>query len=208
LQSVREEEKSHIAREIHDELGQTLTALSMDLAWLERKIPDQDESVVKKIKSMELFIQNTVQTIHQIITELRPQILDMMGIAEALKWQSGEFQKRTGIHCEIFSTPEEIELDPDRSITLFRIYQEALTNVARHAEAKKVTSHFQIFEERLELEVRDDGKGIPQDKVFSETSFGLLGMRERVLLWGGQVEIMGSLGIGTTVQVSIPLNKI
>jgi signal transduction histidine kinase len=208
LQSVREEEKSYIAREIHDELGQSLTALSMDLAWLEKKIPERDEAVVKKIESMELFIQNTVQTIHQIITELRPQILDVMGIMEALKWQTREFQKRTGIHCEIFSTQEEIDLDPDRSITLFRIYQESLTNVARHAEAKKVTSHFQVFPDRLELEVRDDGKGIPEDKVFSETSFGLLGMRERVLLWGGQVKIMGSLGIGTTVQVSIPLNKI
>lgn len=206
LQSAQEEERSRIAREIHDELGQALTALSLDLAWLERKLPQEQGPILNQIHSMIQFIDTTIERVQKIVTELRPQILDDLGLCDALKWQIKEFKKRTGIQCELTLNPKEIHLDPDRSTTIFRIYQEALTNVARHASASKVFASFKQIKNQLELEIRDNGKGIEEDQISNPKSLGLIGVYERALLLGGTVHIQGRPGKGTTITVRIPIN--
>ncbi len=206
LQSIQEEERSRIAREIHDELGQALTALSLDLAWIERRLPQEQDSILIKIGSMIPFIDATIKRVQRIATELRPEILDMLGLCDALKWQTKEFKKRTGIQCELTLHPKKIHLDPDRSTTFFRIYQEALTNVARHADASEVFASFKQNQNQLELEVRDNGKGIEEDQISNIKSLGLTGIYERALPWGGTVLIKGRPGKGTTITVRIPIN--
>jgi len=206
VQSVREEEKINIAREIHDELGQTLSALNMDLAWLEGRIQDPDPAISLKIETMSETVENIVNRVHQIITHLRPQMLDVLGICDALQWQTREFQKRTGIECDLFIDPEKMQVDPERSIALFRIYQESLTNVARHAHARSVKARFEKQADHIALEVRDDGVGISRDHIVGESSFGLLGIRERALVFGGRVTISGAPGEGTTLKVEIPVS--
>jgi len=152
---------------------------------------------------MFLFIESIVQTIQKIVTELRPEILDAYGLLEALKWQATQFQNRTGIQCEL-SCPDHINLDPSRSTMFFRIYQESLTNIVRHAKASKVRAHFRINKNGLELTVEDNGVGIEKEQILGEKSLGLMGMRERALTWGGKVTFRGEKGKGTTISVNIP----
>ena len=211
LQSVREEERTRIAREIHDELGQILTGLKIDLSWLDAELAAGDLTTPRlpreKVKSMSNLIDTTIQVVRKIATELRPGILDDLGLAAALEWQAQEFQTRTGIRCEFTSTLEEIDLDAGRSTAVFRIFQETLTNVARHAHATGVRISVKEQGSQLLLEVRDDGRGITDHELANPRSLGLLGMRERALLFGGEVKIGGVLGNGTTVTVSVPLSK-
>ncbi len=205
LQSAREEEKTHIAREIHDELGQTLTALKLDLSWVSKNLTKRDEDVLGKIGSMIELVENTIKMVQRIASELRPQILDILGLSEALRWQAKQFQNRTGIDCELTMQPEDIELDPDRSIAFFRIFQEALTNIARHAEATKIQASFKLCLEAIVLKVEDNGKGMDLEKAEDPSSLGLIGIRERSLVWGGQTTIKSQPGHGTLIEVSIPL---
>ena len=205
LQTAREEERTRIAREIHDELGQALTALKMDLSWLKKRLGPEQDSLEAKTATMEQVIDATMRTIHRLSGELRPGILDDLGLAAAIEWQAGEFENRTGIPCRVQVSPEEITLDRERSTAVFRIFQEALTNVARHAQATEVTASLQTREGAVELEVADDGRGITKPELASPRSFGLLGIRERVLFLGGAVAISGAPGKGTTVRVEIPL---
>ena len=205
LQSAREEEKSHIAREIHDELGQTLTALKLDLSWVNRYLGKDTTGVAEKIASMIDLVESTIVMVQRIASELRPQILDILGLSEALRWQEREFQKRTGIDCELTIQPDPIEIDAERAITLFRIFQEALTNIARHSRATKVWARLQMDDEHIALKVEDNGEGMNLDKVEDPSSLGLIGIRERSLVWGGNTAISSELGCGTKIEVTIPL---
>jgi PAS domain S-box-containing protein len=204
LQSAREQERTNMAREIHDELAQALTALKMDISWLTNKLPKDQQTLLDKTKAMIKLTDMTIKTVKKISTELRPGILDDLGLVAAIEWQAEEFKNRTGITCELTIDPEDIILDQDRSTTIFRIFQETLTNVARHAKATAVTVSLKEKDSSLELRVRDSGKGITKEQISDPKSFGLMGIRERAKSWGGEVKISGRPGKGTTVVVRIP----
>lgn len=204
LISVREEERAHIAREIHDELGQVLTGLKMEVTWLAKRL--REKPLLEKTDSMCKLIDTTVQTVRKIATGLRPEMLDDMGLIAAVGWQAKEFQKRTGIRCRA-KLPPEVKFDIDISTTMFRIFQEILTNVARHSRATRVDIELTLNEDRVGLEVVDNGVGIGDEDVTGKKSLGLLGMHERALLFGGEVKITGTPGHGTRVSVSIPMKQ-
>jgi PAS domain S-box-containing protein len=205
LGSVREQERTVIAREIHDELGQSLTALKMDLSWLYKKMPRDKALLPKRTKSMLGLVDATIQSVKRISSELRPGLLDDIGVSAAIEWQCGEFQNHTGIKCEVNVGPEDIILDQERSIAIFRIFQEALTNVARHAKATRVKASLKKKGGKLELKVRDNGRGITEEKISDPKSFGFVGMKERAHFLDGTVEIRGIRDKGTLITVRIPL---
>jgi signal transduction histidine kinase len=208
LQSVREEERARIARELHDELGQSLTGLKFDLSWLHHHLSENDPAVLptcqQKVRTMLELIDSTIQLGRKIAMELRPGILDDLGLVDALEWQGQEFQARTGIHCEFISLPTELQLDEYRTTSLFRIFQEALTNVARHANADQVSIDLRQQPNEIVLEIKDNGRGITEQEIRNARSFGLLGIRERALGFGGAVSIHGQPGQGTVVTVTVP----
>ncbi|MCD6384549.1 PAS domain S-box protein [Candidatus Sumerlaeota bacterium] len=206
LDSVREEERTQIAREIHDELGQTLTALKMDVYWLANRLPKHHTSLIKKTETMLKLIDMTIQTVKRISTELRPGLLDDLGLATAIVWQAEEFQKRTGTKCEVQLSPEDIVVDKARATVIFRIFQETLTNVARHSQASRVSVSLRQKHNKLVLTVKDNGIGINKKQIYDPHSFGLIGMRERCYSIGGTLSITGRHNKGTTVIVTIPLN--
>jgi PAS domain S-box-containing protein len=206
LLSIREEERTHISREIHDELGQALTALKMDVAWLQRHLEPDQTALLARTEVMCELIDTTVQTVRRISTELRPAILDDLGLLPALEWQLEEFQRRTAIQSRLACKPEEeIALDAEGRTTAFRIFQEALTNVARHANASHVEIRLEETTDHLVLCIQDDGRGITDGEINDPQSIGLLGMRERALRHGGEVEVDGQPGQGTTVVLRLPL---
>lgn len=209
LQSVREEERARIAREIHDELGQTLTALRLDLAWLQNKLSaieaEQTRQLLEPIREMSKLVDTTIQTVRRISTELRPRVLDELGLLPALEWQTEEFQNHTGIHCTFFSNVDDIHLDQHRATAIFRILQESLTNVIRHANATEVTVRLRVSNGQLKLTVEDNGKGIAKEQTLNLRSFGILGMKERAHLLGGNVSIAPRDAGGTVVAVELPL---
>jgi PAS domain S-box-containing protein len=207
LQEAREKERTAIAREIHDELGQALTALKMDLSWLKKRLPKNQKKLLEKEASMSELVEGTIQTVKKISSELRPGILDHLGLTAAIEWQAEEFQKRNGIPCSVSIVPEEIVPDRDRSTTIFRIFQETLTNIVRHAKATEVSVRLEKEEGRLALEVRDNGRGITEKQVSDPKSLGLMGIRERAAYWGGKVVVQGIRSGGTTVTVRIPLDR-
>jgi signal transduction histidine kinase len=202
LVTIREEERAHIAREIHDELGQVLTGLKMEVTWLAKRLKDQ--ALLEKTDSICSLIDSTVQTVRKIATGLRPEMLDDMGLIAAVGWQAKEFQKRTGIRCRV-KLPPEVKLDIDVSTTMFRIFQEILTNVARHSRATRIDVELEVAPDHVALDVADNGVGITDGDMTGKKSLGLLGMHERALLFGGDVRITGTPSHGTTVAVSIPL---
>ncbi len=204
LESVREQERTNIAREIHDELAQALTALKMDLSWLYNKLQRDQIPLIEKTRSMGKLIDDTIRTVKRISAELRPGVLDDLGLVAAIEWQAEEFQNRTGINCRVNVDPDELAVDQERSTAIFRIFQETLTNVARHARATKVTVSLVNKTASLKLRVADNGVGISERQILDSKSFGLIGMRERVHLWGGRVVIKGRRGKGTTVEVDLP----
>jgi PAS domain S-box-containing protein len=203
LQSVREEERARMAREIHDELGQALTAIKIDLASLVSELPPKQTQALRR-KSIMTLIDETIQTVRRISTELRPGILDDLGLVAAVEWAAEEFQARTGTKCHISLPPADIALDPEHATALFRIFQETLTNVARHANATEVNVRLAYDKRDASLEVRDNGQGISEEQLTAANSLGLLGMLERALLLGGELTINGVPGQGTTVRVRIP----
>lgn len=204
LQSVREEERTHIARAIHDELGQALTGLKMDVAWLQKHLDQPQPALLQKTQAMSDLIDITVQTVRRISTELRPGILDL-GLVATIEWQLQEFQMRSGIEGNLISAPEETALDADGATTVFRIFQEILTNVVRHAQATQVVVILDESAEYLMLQVRDNGRGITDSQIHSPKSIGLLGMQERARLRAGHIHFDGSPDQGTVVTVRIPL---
>jgi len=212
LQSVREEERKHLAQEFHDQLGQTLTAIKMDLSMLHRAIADPGKElsrsvIAQGIESSQDMIDRAIAIIREILSELRPELLDQLGIVPTLEWEVERFQRKSGISCTFSSSVEAIDLDPKKAIALYRIFQEAVTNVARHAKATSVVVSLRREGTCLVLEIKDDGVGISADVEQRARSFGLIGMRERAVLLGGTVEISGVEGKGTTVLVRIPYEQ-
>lgn len=208
LQYIREEERTRIAREIHDELGQVLTALKMDLSLLNHGLLESSESMprfrlMEEIASMRRLVDRTIQTVRRISTELRPEVLDHLDLRAAMEWQIQEFQVRSGIICEFRSNVDAIDIDRDSATALFRIFQEAMTNVARHSNASRVNIGLMQMDDSLLMEVSDNGRGITESNIANARSFGILGIKERALLLGGEVEIKGSPGQGTTLSVRV-----
>lgn len=207
LQYVREEERTRIAREVHDELGQALTGIKLDLAWLAVRLPRSQRPMLEKVADMSAHIDATIQAVRRIATELRPGILDDLGLVAALEWQANEFQGRTGITCRVTSSLPEEQLDADLNTAFFRIFQETLTNVIRHANASRVDVHLAPVDDTIVLTVRDNGRGITPSEIRDRRSIGLLGMGERAALLGGKVDIRGAPGQGTAVTVRIPRHR-
>ncbi|HTI08636.1 MAG TPA: PAS domain S-box protein [Puia sp.] len=207
LQDIREEERTAIAREIHDELGQQLTGLKMDLSWIgKRKIVQEDIEVRQKVLTVMNLLDSTIKTVRRIATDLRPSILDDLGLIAAIEWQSQEFEKRSGISTTFVSTIDECKYSSVISIGLFRICQETLTNVARHANASKIRISLQEREDaNILLKIEDDGKGFEVGKIGAKKTLGLLGMKERTLMMGGQFRMDSHPGKGTTLSVTVPL---
>ncbi len=207
LESVREGERKTIAREIHDELGQILTALKIDLSSLAEGSAEEQHLPLRNVKSMNELIDMAIESVERISMELRPPILDDLGIAVALEWQAEDFNRRTKIKCEFISKPKDIVLDPDRSTALFRIFQEALTNVARHSNASKVKAVLTKETDRIVLTIKDNGKGIEKRQIADPMAFGIIGMKERARFLGGEARFNSAPGKGTSITVSIPLTK-
>ena len=204
LQTQQEEERLHIAREIHDELAQALTVLKIDVAWLSHRLAASDASYRQRLSEMAGMLDTLVNTVRRIGTELRPHILDDLGLTAAIEWQLQEVCKRTGMAHQLELPAEEIPLGQAQATAIFRIFQEALTNVLRHAAANKVSVRLVQRPEALLLQVVDNGRGITPEQLTARHSLGLLSMRERAHLWGGEVTIEGKPGLGTIVSVRIP----
>jgi|GEM_PF-328183 len=205
LQNVREEERTHIAREIHDELGQQLTVLKMDVSWLNKKITNPDEPIRAKMKELLSMLDETVKTVRRISSELRPSLLDDLGLTAALEWQLKEFEKRSGIKTKFDAPEAEIQLSNNVKTAFFRIFQESLTNVARHSGAKKLSVSLGTRDDHFVLTIIDDGKGFDEQKLAEKRTLGILGMQERTSMIGGSYKITGEPGKGTTVEVAISL---
>jgi len=203
LQSVREEERARISREVHDELGQSLTAVKMDLAWLAGRLPQRDGPMLKRIRSTQQLADSIIRSIRRISTELRPAVLDL-GLAAAVEWQVQEFEARSGIRCKVRLLTRQV-VASNASTAMFRIFQETLTNVARHAKATRAEVVLQKQRDRLVLLIHDNGRGFDQADPSLSKSLGLLGMRERAAILGGRVSISSAPGKGTTVTAWIPL---
>jgi PAS domain S-box-containing protein len=202
---VREEERTRISREIHDELGQQITCLKMDASWLARRIPASEEIVHEKLLGMISMMDNTVKTIRRISSDLRPGVLDNLGLIAALDWQTSEFCKNTEIKCEFKSQPGDIVIAKSLATGIFRIYQEALTNILRHSKATNVYAVITETTEFITLDVSDNGQGFITDNITSHTTLGLIGMRERAAMMGGELRIESTPGVGTHVLLKIPL---
>ncbi len=209
VESVREEERTGIARDLHDELGQSLTALKMDLAWIARRVSGKPAAapdvILTKIREMSQMTDDVINHVRRISSELRPGLLDDLGLLAALDWQGHEFAKRTGTSCTLQSNVGDAQLGRDVSTCVFRVFQEALTNIARHAEAKHVDVQLERREGLLHLEVRDDGRGIAREELLNPSSLGLLGVRERARRLGGTATIAAAPNGGTVVSLTIPL---
>lgn len=206
LQSSSENDRMEFAREVHDELGQALTALKIDMFWIRNRLPDGNKSLAVKADECLALIDSTIRSVRRICTELRPDVLDHLGIVAAVEWQIAEFRKRTGIGCGLKIRPRDINIDRDLSITVFRIIQEALTNIIRHAGATEMDFAMDCTDDSLSFRISDNGKGIPQKVLNGQKSFGLMGISERVRSWNGTLHIEGAPGKGTTLSVTIPLD--
>ncbi|MDB6035584.1 MAG: signal transduction histidine kinase, partial [Verrucomicrobiales bacterium] len=210
LQQIREEERTRIARDIHDVLAQELTRVKIDVAWLQRKLNQpfskklQKEMSQKTLEMLEMT-DSSITTVQRIASDLRPVGLDTLGIVSAIEWQAEDFQKRTGVKCSVKIPDADLELDSERATAIFRIVQECLTNVVRHAQAKRVQICLEKTSGEIRLQVHDNGIGISDKKANDLACMGLLGMRERGLQFGGALHIAGKPGKGTTVSLVLPI---
>jgi len=209
LETAREQERARVARELHDELGQVLTTLKLEFMWLVEELgkghPKPGLQMVNKLQALVGLIEVSIQSVRQISADLRPAVLDHLGLVEAIQWEASKFEARTGIRCRFTSELRREFGDAARALALFRILQEALTNVTRHAHAGAVRIMLKERGNFLTLTVKDNGRGITKAQMSSVESIGLLGMGERARLLGGRVSIAGISGRGTTVAVRVPL---
>ncbi len=207
LQLVREEDRKQVARDLHDQIGQILTAIKMDMTWMTRHLPESEAEVLARLKESIQLINDGVKAVRVICSGLRPGVLDDLGLAAAIEWQASEFASRNGVLCQVNVPPVDLHLDGDRATAAFRIFQECMTNVIRHAQAKSVRIDLCQEEENILLVVEDDGIGFHESE-FSNAfgSLGLLGMKERAQFCGGDVQITSSSGKGTTVTVRVPVD--
>ncbi|RYF95986.1 MAG: PAS domain-containing sensor histidine kinase, partial [Chitinophagaceae bacterium] len=206
LQDVREEERLIISREIHDQLGQQLTIMKMDINWLKKRtMLAVNDATKEKMDELNLMMDDMIKTVRKIATDLRPSLLDDLGLGAALEWHLSEFEKRAGIDVHYEGLPQELPLSVTIKTGLFRIVQESLTNVARYAKAKKVLVTLKHIDDILSLTIRDDGVGFDPAELATKKSFGIVGMRERSAMMSGKYSILSSPGQGTTVKVIVPL---
>lgn len=206
LLNIREAERTNIAREIHDELGQQLTILKMDVSWIHQKLQKYEDDLLRQKTAETLKLLNeTIKSVRRIATELRPSMLDDLGLIEAIEWQSKEFEKRSGIKISFEPGTQHLPVSNAIATTLFRIYQEALTNIARHANAKNVFSKLQLENDEVILTIQDDGVGFDMQTLGLKRTLGLLGMKERTLMIGGHFELRSKPGAGTTIVVTISM---
>lgn len=210
LHVAQEEERKRLAREVHDVVGQSLTALRMDVSWLEDNIPDNaPPSFAERVVDASVLVDRTIEVVRRISQDLRPGVLDHFGLTAAMEWQAEQFQKRSGIFCR-FRDDAGLQfdrLDSELSTALFRILQEALTNVARHAEAKHVDVVLSRGDDALRLAVQDDGRGFDPKAARDRPSLGLLSMEERVIPWRGSVDVESAPGRGTSLVVCVPISQ-
>jgi PAS domain S-box-containing protein len=204
LQKVREEERKNISREIHDELGQQLTAIKMDVAWIDKKIPEETPDIKRKLKNMITLLDGSNQSIRRILSELRPRILDDHGLLEAIEWQGRQFSEATGIPVKFTTLEKDLKVSELLATCIFRVCQEAFTNITRYAQAKNISNSISITGENIVVIIEDDGIGFDTTSVQSKKTFGILGMKERVLSLGGKFELVSSPGKGTKITVSLP----
>jgi PAS domain S-box-containing protein len=213
LQSVREEERSRIARELHDELGQVLTALRMDLSILGHRVSrvvtkSQQGPLLEKLSATSRLVETTIKSVRRIVSELRPTVLDEFGLMTAIQWLAQDFESRSGIRCIVTKLQRDIDVKSHHATTLFRILQEALTNIGRHSGATKARISFVEENSSMILTIADNGKGFDHTRKPGRESFGLFGMQERARILGGRVDVLGEEGKGTTVTVHIPLDPV
>ena len=207
LQEIRELERKAISREIHDELGQLLTALKIDVMLLADDIPEMQQSLQQQTKSLLDLIDKSLVTVRRISSDLRPDIIEDLGLKYAAEWQVNQFIKRTKIECVLSIFEEDIEFDPNVEICVFRILQESLTNISRHSGATKVRVSLKKSKEKLELRVEDNGSGIPPEILESSRSVGLTGMKERAFHCGGKLEISSKVEKGTSIELTVPIQE-
>ena len=206
-EKIREEEKGDISRKVHDELGQLLTAMKMDLLQLDKKLPQKSPDLHQRAHSIVGLVDDTIKSVQGIAMELRPPILDAFGLCEAIAWQADEYKKRYGIQFDLNCLQKDIQLNKDLEITLFRIFQESITNVVRHSEANRVDVEVSHENGLLMMRIKDNGKGIQKDKISDSNSIGLIGIRERIRSWDGEVQFFGAAGKGTTVEIRVPIEN-
>jgi PAS domain S-box-containing protein len=208
LDKIREEERAKVALEIHDELGQHMTAMKMGLAWLQNKLPANEDGLQEMAKTLTKDADAAVKMIRRISSGLRPPILDDVGLEAAMEWQTRDFQNRTRILCRFKSSCNRLNLSGERATAVFRIAQESLTNVARHSGATRVLIDIREKDGRMILKIRDHGRGIGEGIVTGEKSLGVIGMKERALSLGGSLEIQNATGKGTVVTLMVPVQKL
>ncbi len=204
LQNIREEERTAIAREIHDELGQSLTALKMDVTWLKKRMTGSGDMLIEKAVSIIGLIDDLIDTVRKISSSLRPGVLDDLGLCAAIKWHARMVEQRSGIKFIVDNVPEDVVIEKEHAIAIYRIFQEAITNTIRHSRATSVEVSMIENDNIIELEVRDNGKGITEQEIIDSNSFGIIGIRERVNFCGGEFEIKGLNNKGTLIKVKIP----
>jgi signal transduction histidine kinase len=206
IERVKEEERGHVAREIHDDLGGTLTAAKIDLAWIRGRLDGSQARLAEKVNALEALLDSAIETAGRISRSLRPPVLDH-GVVAAIEWQVKEFRKRMDIACNFVCARDDIVLDQEYSTVLFRIFQETLTNIAKHANASRVDISLEDNGDEILLTVFDDGRGIGLDDIRRTGSYGIRGMRERAGFLGGTIEISGTSGDGTQVRVKLPAKR-
>jgi signal transduction histidine kinase len=212
LEEAREETRTTISQDLHDDVGGNLAGLKIDLMKLE-EIASKVSDVEQRNSLMEVSLQSrelinkTIQSARRIMMELRPSVLDDFGLVAALEWQAGEFKTHTSISCQVIAEQEVSDLEKKTATTVFRIFQEALANIARHSGATEVIVRLSSDQEMLVLEVTDNGRGITEGQLFGKESFGLMGMRERAVALGGSIKIQGESGKGTTVTLRVPMRR-
>lgn len=206
LEEAREEERTVLSRRVHDELGQMLTSLNWEISWLGERLstlPDAEYAdVTERLEGMSELVGTLTQTVRKVASDLRPRVLDQFGLLAALEWQARDFESRYRIPCKVSASSKSIAVEGNVSTAIFRIFQEILTNIARHARATEVRAHLEENAGRIALVVHDNGRGFTADET--PESLGILGMRERAMLLGGQLEVTPVLGEGTSVAASIP----
>ncbi|HZW14152.1 MAG TPA: PAS domain S-box protein [Noviherbaspirillum sp.] len=206
VETVKEKERTRIAREIHDDLGGNLTAIKMAMVLMKKRLPPEDTALAERASYIVSLVDRTIEAVHRISGDLRPSILDF-GIVAAIDWQAREFEKQLGIPCEFASNGKEVELDPDQATAMFRIFQEALTNIGKHANASRVSVRLERSARSVRLHIIDNGRGIESTDRLKPKSFGIRGMVERASALGGKLSVCNAEGGGTEVTLKIPLSK-
>jgi signal transduction histidine kinase len=208
LQSIRENERTEIARELHDEFGQALTSLQLGLSWISRKLTPGQQPLQEKIKSLSALTTTLIRSVKRIASELRPGVLDELGLVKSLKSEARELERQAGIRCRFETNVGNAKFDRSAAVAIFRIVQAALTNVAQHADASRALIALMKRKNSLILTVTDNGKGITSKLVYSHNSLGIIGIRERALALGGTFTLRGSKNKGTALTVRIPMSRV